>query len=168
MWLSLIVYRNKEFLKENVVVLGIFQEDLLIICLFLFNVWVESSLVAFLCGVGCSRCLYGFFCRYSNFLPQCKDIHGFRLTGDSELTIGVNASVGGLTVFVLTLQQVSGLSWVYSPSCPMTAWIASSPSMTPSWISGREWMDVFPLFFCESFNVTTPHHKRCLTLYAEL
>lgn len=33
------VYRNKEFLKENVVVLGIFQEDLLIICLFLFNVW---------------------------------------------------------------------------------------------------------------------------------
>lgn len=71
-------------------------------------------------------------------------MHGFRLIGDSELTIGVNASVGGLTVFVLTLQQVSGLSWVYSPSCPMTAWIASIPSMTPSWITKR--MDVFPLF----------------------
>lgn len=81
-------------------------------------------------------------------------MHGFRLIGDSELTIGVNASVGGLTVFVLTLQQVSGLSWVYSPSCPMTAWIASIPSMTPSWITKR--MDgcfsfVFVLFFVKAF-----------------
>lgn len=74
-------------------------------------------------------------------------MHGFRSTGDSELTIGVNASVGGLTVFVLTLQQVIGLSWVYSLSCPMTAWIASSPSMTPSWISGREWMDFLSFIF---------------------
>lgn len=48
----------------------------------------------------------------------------FRLIGDSELTIGVNASVGGLTVFVLTLQQVSGLSWVYSPSCPISYQLA--------------------------------------------
>lgn len=78
-------------------------------------------------------------------------MHGFRLIGDSELTIGVNASVGGLTVFVLTLQQVSGLSWVCVLSLlPYDSLDCLHPIYDPE-LDNEEngWM--FFLCFCESF-----------------